>query len=50
MKMETNKKAGWDSNTTPDKIDFKTKAIQETKKDPVMPLLGIYPKKPQILL
>ena len=31
-------------------MDFKTKAYQETKKDPAIPLLGIYPKKPKALI
>ena len=34
----------------PDKIDFKTKALIRPKKDPDISLLGIYLKKPNILL
>ena len=51
MKMETNKqtKPGV-AILIPDKIDFKTKTIlRETKKDPAILFLGIYPKKPKIL-
>ena len=33
----------------PDKINFETKAKQETREDLAIPLLGIYSKKPKIL-
>ena len=48
MKMEINKKKDWIAIFIPHKIDFKATAIyQETKKDPVITLLGIYLKKPK---
>ena len=48
MKMETDREAGA-AILTLGKTDFTTKAIVRDREGPVIPLPGIYPKKPKTL-